>query len=84
MAGRRATGDGAVMSPQITHIPCDLEQQQKRRDAKRWSVARAIERSRGKRSIWERLVRRTTVGRVIAPEDLRACDGEDVFHGLKF
>jgi hypothetical protein len=72
------------MNPQITHAPCDLNQQQKRRDAARWAVARAIERKRGKRSLLDRLLGRTYADRDVTAEDLRARDGEDVFHGLRF
>lgn len=73
-----------MLSPQITHVPCDLNQQQQRRDARAWSVARAIERARGKRSLWDRVLRRTPVPRDVGAEDLRHCDGEDVFHSLRF
>lgn len=72
------------MNPQITHIPCDLDQQRDRMQAKRWSVARAVERARGRRSLWDRFMRRAPVGRDLSAEDLRTCDGEDVFRGLKF
>ena len=72
------------MNPQITHIPCDLDQQRDRLQAKRWSVARAVERARGRRSLWDRVMRRAPVGRDLSAADLRTCDGEDVFRGLKF
>lgn len=73
-----------MMNPQITHMPCDLNQQQKRRDAAKWSVARAIERKRGKRTLLDRVLGRTYPDRDVTAEDLRHCDGEDVFHGLQF
>jgi hypothetical protein len=72
------------MTPQITHIPCDLDQQRDRARAKRWSVARAVERAHGRRSLWDRVVGRSRIGRDLSAEDLRTCEGEDVFHGLKF
>jgi hypothetical protein len=72
------------MNPQITHMPCDLNQQQKRRDAAKWSVARSIERSRGKRTLLDRVLGRTHAARDVTAEDLRHRDGEDVFHGLQF
>lgn len=72
------------MHPQITHAPCDLNQQKKRLEAAKWSVARAIERKRGKRSLLERVLGRTRVDRDVTAEDLRHRDGEDVFHGLQF
>jgi hypothetical protein len=73
-----------MMNPQITHVPCDLDQQRKRIEAKRWSVARAVERSRGRRTLWDRLLRRRPEPRDVVAEDLRTREGEDVFHGLKF
>jgi hypothetical protein len=72
------------MNPQITHMPCDLNQQQKRRDAAKWSVARSIERSRGRRTLLERVFGRTHAARDVIAVDLRHRDGEDVFHGLQF
>ncbi len=73
------------MHPQITHMPCDLNQQQKRRDAQKARVALAVERRRGKRSLLERVLRRTSLTREVTAEDLRLCEsGEDVFHGLQF
>ena len=73
------------MHPQITHMPCDLNQQQKRRDAQKARVALAIERRHGKRSLLERVLRRSPVTRDVTAEDLRLCEtGEDVFHGLQF
>jgi hypothetical protein len=72
------------MNPQITHMPCDLNQQQKRRDAAKWSIARSIERSRGKRTLLDRVLRRTHAARDVTAEDLRHREGEDVFHGLQF
>jgi hypothetical protein len=73
------------MHPQITHMPCDLNQQQKRRDAQKARVARAIEHRRGKRSLLDRLLGRVPLYRDVTAEDLRLCEtGEDVFHGLQF
>jgi hypothetical protein len=72
-----------VISPQITHLPCDLNQQQKRADARKDSVARAVGRLSGHRSMLDRLLRRSDVFEVSA-EDLRHCDGEDVFHSFRF
>ena len=39
---------------------------------------------RGKRSLLDRVLRRTHADRDVTAEDLRHCDGEDVFHGLRF
>jgi hypothetical protein len=72
------------MHPQITHMPCDLNQQQKRRDARKASLARAVAARNGHRSWWERLLRRTPAVRELTAEDARNDEGEDVFHGLRF
>ena len=73
-----------MISPQITHMPCDLNQQQGRNDARKDSVARAIAWRNGKRSWLDRLLRRRGPRIELSAEDLRRCDGEDVFHGLQF
>jgi hypothetical protein len=73
-----------VISPQITHLPCDLNQQQKRADARKDSVARAVGRLSGRRSMVDRLLRREDVAFELSAEDLRHCDGEDVFHSFRF
>ena len=39
-----------MMQPNITHMPCDLNQQQKRHDARKDSLARAVAWRMGKRS----------------------------------
>jgi hypothetical protein len=72
------------MHPQITHMPCDLNQQQKRRDARKASVARAAAIRNGHRTWWERLLRRHPAARELTAEDARMSDAEDVFHGLQF
>ncbi len=73
-----------MISPQITHLPCDLNQQQKRADARRDSVARAVGRLSGHRSIVDRLLRRHDAAFEVSAEDLRRGDGEDVFHSFRF
>ena len=73
-----------MISPQITHLPCDLNQQQKRADARKDSVARAVGRLSGRRSIADRLLRRGDADVELSAEDLRHCDGEDVFHSFRF
>ena len=50
------------MQPNITHMPCDLNQQQKRHDARKDSLARAVAWRMGKRSWLDRLLRRGTPG----------------------
>ncbi len=73
-----------MISPQITHLPCDLNQQQKRADARKDSVARAVGRRSGHRSIADRFLRRHDDAFELTAEDLRHCDGEDVFHSFRF
>ncbi len=73
-----------MISPQITHLPCDLNQQQKRNDARKDSVARAVAWRAGKRSTLDRLLRRSSPAIDLSAEDLRRCDDEDVFHSFRF
>ena len=47
-----------MFQPNITHMPCDLNQQQKRHDARKDSLARAVAWRNGKRSLLDRLLRR--------------------------
>ncbi|MFB3738083.1 MAG: hypothetical protein ACE14W_03855 [Candidatus Velamenicoccus archaeovorus] len=72
------------MGPQITHMPCDLEQQQRRHEARRDSVARAAARRLGKRSLRDRLLRRASEPPELGAEDVRTDEAEDVFHGFRF
>jgi hypothetical protein len=74
-----------VISPQITHLPCDLNQQQKRRDARRDSVARAVAWHGGRRSWIDRVFQRSQPRTSFGAEDLRGCgETEDVFHSFRF
>ena len=73
-----------MISPQVTHMPCDLNQQQKRNDARKDSVARAVAWRNGRRSWLDRLFHRRGPRIDLSAEDLRRCDGEDVFQGLQF
>ena len=72
-----------MIQPNITHLPCDLDQQRKRADASKDSVARAILWQRGKRSWLDRLLRRGTPSVDVNAESMRLCDGEDVFHSFR-
>ena len=72
-----------MIQPNITHLPCDLNQQQKRADARKDSVARAILWQRGSRSWLDRWLRRRTPAIDVNAESLRHCDGEDVFHAFR-
>jgi len=71
------------MQPNITHMPCDLNQQQKRHDARKDSLARAVAWRMGKRSWLDRLLRRETPGLELSAEDLRPRETEDAFHGFR-
>ncbi|MEX2421378.1 MAG: hypothetical protein WD670_06110 [Actinomycetota bacterium] len=72
-----------MIQPNITHLPCDLNQQQKRNDARKDSVARAVAWRAGRRSMVDRLLRRGDPALDLSAEDLRHCDGEDVFHSFR-
>ena len=71
-----------LFQPNITHLPCDLNQQQKRHDARKDSLARAVAWRMGKRSLLDRLLRRGTPRTELASEDLRPGEAEDAFHGF--
>jgi hypothetical protein len=71
-----------VFQPNITHIPCDLNQQQKRNDARKDSVARAAAWRMGKRSAIDRLFRRGRPGLELSATDLGPCEAEDAYHGF--
>ena len=73
-----------MMQPNITHVPCDLNQQQKRLDARKDSLARAVAWRNGKRSLLDRLLRRGEPELELSAEDLRPCESEDAFHGLRY
>ena len=73
-----------MFQPNITHVPCDLNQQQKRHDARKDSLARAVAWRNGKRSLLDRLLRRGEPGLDLSAEDLRPCGTEDAFHGLQY
>ena len=72
-----------MIQPNITHLPCDLNQQQKRADARKDSVARAIQWRLGRRSLLDRLLRRRPPVVDVNAEALRHCEGEDVFHSFR-
>jgi hypothetical protein len=71
-----------VIQPNITHLPCDLNQQQKRADARKDSLARAVSVRAGRRSVIDRLFRRR---RPTVAIDADAFDrpSEDVFHAFR-
>jgi hypothetical protein len=73
-----------VIPPHVTHVPCDLDQQRKRREARRDSVARAVAWRNGKRSLLDRMLRLGAPVGQLAAEDLRHGEAEDVLHALRF
>jgi hypothetical protein len=73
-----------MIQPNVTHMPCDLNQQQKRRDARKDSLARAVAWRKGRRSLLDRVLHRGAPASDVSAEDLRGCDGEDVFHAFRF
>lgn len=72
-----------MFQPNITHLPCDLNQQQKRSDARKDSLARAVAWRLGRRSWADRVLRRSTPDIELSAEHLRGCGPtEDVFHSF--
>ena len=71
-----------MIQPNITHIPCDLNQQQKRNDARKDSVARAAAWRMGRRSALSRLLRRAEPALELSASDLGRCEAEDAYHGF--
>ena len=71
-----------MIQPNITHLPCDLNQQQKRADARKDSIARAVSVRAGRRSLLERVFHRR---RPTVAIDADAFDRtpEDVFHAFR-
>jgi hypothetical protein len=72
-----------VIQPNITHLPCDLNQQRKRADARKDSLARAVAARSGRRSLLSRILRRRH-----GPDELDAGafsppPAEDVFHAFR-
>lgn len=72
-----------MIQPNVTHIPCDLNQQRKRLDARRDSVARVVAWRNGRRSLLDRLLRLGEPVDEPTAEDLRRSEGEDVAHALR-
>lgn len=72
-----------MFQPNITHLPCDLDQQRKRLDARKDSLARAVAWRAGKRSALDRLLRRRAPMLELSAADLAPCGTEDVFHGFR-
>jgi hypothetical protein len=73
------------MGPVVSHLPCDLNQQRKRYEARKDKVAKAAARRNGRRSLLDRLLRRSPEALAIVAEDLERCEPvEDVYHSFRF
>ena len=72
-----------MFQPNITHLPCDLNQQQNRSEARTDSLARAVAWRLGKRCWVDRLLCRGAPGIELSAEDLHRCGPEeDVYHSF--
>jgi hypothetical protein len=71
-----------MIQPNITHMPCDLNQQKKRDEARKDSLARAVMWRSGKRSWLDRVVHRKPPSIDVTADAARHADGEDVFHSF--
>jgi hypothetical protein len=73
------------VGPVVNHVPCDLNQQRKRHDARMDKVSRALARAKGRRSLFERILGRTPHATELSADELREAEpAEDVFHSLRF
>lgn len=73
------------MGPVISHMPCDLNQQRNRHQARMERVSRVLVRRNGRRSMLDRILRRTPYAGELCAEDLRDREpAEDVFHSFRF
>jgi len=74
-----------TVDPVVCHLPCDLNQQKKRHEARVDKVSRAVVRRNGHRSLLDRVLGRTPQPMELSAEDLRDCEPvEDVFHSFRF
>ena len=72
-----------MFQPNITHLPCDLNQQHERAEARRDSLARAVAWRMGRRSWLDRFLRRGVPALDLSAGDLGRCGPEeDVFHSF--
>jgi len=73
------------VGPVVNHVPCDLNQQRKRLDARMDKVSRALARAKGRRSLFQRILGRTPHATELSAGELRDAEpAEDVFHSLRF
>jgi len=70
-----------VIAPNVTHAPCDLEQQERLHRARRESIARAVALRHGSRSVLDRVRRRPP--REITAEDTFRGEELDVARSLR-
>jgi hypothetical protein len=74
-----------TVGPVVSHLPCDLNQQRKRHEARMDRVSRALARAKGRRSMIDRILGRSPHVTELFAEDLRECEpAEDVFHSFRF
>ena len=71
-----------MFQPNITHLPCDLNQQQKRNDARKDSLARAAAWRMGSRSLLDRILGRRSPRLELSAAHLSPCETEDAYHGF--
>jgi hypothetical protein len=73
------------VGPVVSHLPCDLNQQRKRHEARMDRVSRALARAKGRRSVIDRILGRSPHAEELSAEALRECEpAEDVFHSFRF
>lgn len=70
-----------MIPPNVTHVSCDLEQQERLHWARRESIARSVAMRRGRRSLLGRLRRRPP--REITAGDAFHGEALDVAHSLR-
>ena len=71
--------------PVIGHPTCDLDLQRRIRQTRRDMVAKAVGRGKAKRSLLDRLLRRTsTIPSVHMDADALRDHGDDVWKSLRF
>ena len=71
-----------MIQPNITHMPCDLNQQKKREEARKDSLARAVMWRSGKRTFFDRLLHRKAPATDVSADAARHGAGEDIFHSF--
>ena len=72
-----------MIQPNITHLPCDLNQQRKRADARKDALARAVAARSGRRSLLGRMLRRRRPSEPLDAVAFSPPPAEDVFHAFR-